>query len=154
MIKQCVFMFSGQGSQYYHMGRELFIKNSIFRKWMKKQDDIVHEIIGESVLDKLYDNEKRRHEVFNRILHTHPTIFMVEYAMAQIFIESGVEPDYVLGTSLGEFVSAAIAGVMCIEELLELILKQAEFFEDYCQSGGMIAILHDFKLFYETPINL
>lgn len=37
---------------------------------------------------------------------------MVEYALAQVLLESGVEPDYVLGTSMGEFCSAAIAGVM------------------------------------------
>lgn len=152
MDKSVVFMFSGQGSQYYHMGKELFIKHQIFREWMLRLDKIVYEIIGESVLEQLYSEQKRKCEKFDRTLYTHPAILMVEYALAQVLLENGINPDFVLGTSMGEFASAAIAGIMGVEELLEALLKQAEVFESHCHKGGMLAIIHDSVLYGATTL--
>lgn len=151
MSKSIVFMFSGQGSQYYHMGRELFVQNLVFRTWMLKLDALIREISGESVLAEIYDKQKRRSEVFSRIRYTYPAVFMVEFALARVFIERGIRPDCVLGTSMGEFAAAAIAGVMPIEEILRALLEQAKLFET-CPSGGMLAVLHDPSLYYETPL--
>ena len=150
MGKSVVFMFSGQGSQYYQMGRELFEHHPVFRKWMLRLNDVVVGLIGESVVDQVY--ARRPVEQFNRTLYSHPAIFMVEYSLAQTLMESGISPDYVLGTSLGEFASAALADVMKAEELLEVIVKQAEYFETYCEPGGMIAIIHDAQLYHEVPL--
>ncbi len=147
-----VFMFSGQGSQYYHMGKDLFDHHPAFRKCMLGLNDIAYQLIGESVIDKVYDATKRRDEQFDRTLYSHPAIFMVEFSLAQVMIEKGVEPDYVLGASLGEFVSAAIAGVMAVEELLESLFRQAEIFESTCKKGGMLAVIHDVALYNESPI--
>lgn len=152
MVKPIVFMFSGQGSQYYQMGKELYVQNPVLRKWMFKLEQIAQEISGYSIIEELYNEKKWVGEQFNRTLYTHPAIFMLEYALAQVLLEDGVEPDYVLGASLGEFTSAAIADVMRVEELLELVIKQAQAFESNCLSGGMIAIINDFSLFWETPL--
>lgn len=152
MSKSIVFLFSGQGSQYYHMGKELFNQQPIFRDWMLQLDNHVRKIIGESVLDRLYDPEKRQGESFNRLRYTHPAIFMVEYALAQVLLAGGIRPDYVLGTSMGEFVAAVVAGVTGIEETLECLLKQAELIEQHCEKGGMTAILADSRLYHETPL--
>lgn len=152
MRKSLVFMFSGQGSQYYQMGIELFTENPVFRKWMHKLNDVVYATIGESVLDKLYDEKQRRSQLFDRVLYTHTAIFMVEYALAQVLLECGAEPDFVLGASMGEFASAAVAGVMDVEELLKAVVKQAELFESKCEKGSMLAILDDLRLYRETPL--
>lgn len=152
MNKPCVFMFSGQGSQYYNMGLELFEKQPIFRKWMLRLDNITREIIGESVLEHLYDGSKGWNHQFDRTLFTHPAIFMVEYSLAQVFIENGIEPDYVAGASMGEFVSAAIAGVMKLEDILDVTVKQAEAFEAQCKNGGMIAVIDKPEIYYQNSI--
>ncbi|SPF50733.1 Polyketide biosynthesis acyltransferase homolog PksD [Candidatus Desulfosporosinus infrequens] len=152
MSNLIVFMFSGQGSQYYHMGQEFFARQPVFRSWMLRLNDIVYEITGESVLNKLYDGQKTRSEVFSSILYTYPAIFMVEYALAQVCMETGIIPDYVLGTSMGEFAAAAIAGVMTVEEILKVLLEQANLIKACCPSGGMLAILHDSSLYSETAV--
>ena len=152
MDNSVVFMFSGQGSQYYHMGKELFVKHPIFREWMLRLDKIVYEINGESVLEQLYNEQKQKNEKFDRTLYTHPAIFMVEYALTQVLLESGIEPDFVLGTSMGEFASAAVADIMGVKELLELLVKQAELFESHCHKGSMLAIIHDPMLYSSTPL--
>src|SRR3990170_7802565 len=152
MQRSIVFMFSGQGSQYYQMGRELFEHHTVFRKWMFLLDDIVRDLMGESVLLPVYDQERQRTGPFVHVRHTHPAIFMVEYSLAQVLLESGIEPDYLLGSSLGEFASAALAGIMRVEDLLKAVLKQAECFETYCEKGGMLAVIHDAALYNATPL--
>jgi acyl transferase domain-containing protein len=147
-----VFMFSGQGSQYFNMGKALFDRNSVFRSWMRSLDNLVHDLIGESLIERIYDEKKQFGDQFLRTLHTYPAIFMVEYSLAQVLLESGIEPDHVLGTSMGEFASAALAGVMKVEEALEVLIKQAECVETYCERGGMCAIIHAPALYSETPL--
>lgn len=152
MKKSIVFMFSGQGAQYYHMGKELFEQNEIFRRWMFKLDNYVQSIIDESILEILYDKEKRKGETFQRTLYTHPAIFMLEYSLAQSLLENGVMPRFLLGSSLGEYVSLAIADVMSYKEILKCLIKQAKLFEAYCPKGGMIAVIHDWSLYQQIPI--
>lgn len=149
MNQPIIFMFSGQGSHYYQMGKELFEQHPIFRKWMLKLNEIASDMLGESVLDKLYEQTKSKSNLFNQTLYSHPAIFMVEYSLSQIFLEEGIIPDYVLGTSMGEFASAAVAGVMEVDELLIALIKQAQVLETHCQKGGMTAILHQTTLFEE-----
>ena len=72
--------------------------------------------------------------------------------MARVFIESGLEPDCVLGTSLGEFTAAAVVGVISLEESLQLILKQVELVSSFCQAGRMTAIIHNPNLYYQSPM--
>jgi trans-AT polyketide synthase/acyltransferase/oxidoreductase domain-containing protein len=152
MDKPIIFMFSGQGSQYYHMGEDLFVNNNTFKKWALELDKIAYEIVGESVVDKIFDKNKTKGSSFDRTLYTHPAIFIVEYALAQTLIEEGIKPDIVLGTSLGEFVSAAIAEIIKPKEALEMIIKQAQLIESNCDIGSMIAIIDNPKLYSEIAI--
>ena len=145
-------MFSGQGSQYYHMGKVLFQKEPRFRDWLHRLDAVVEKIAGVSVLEQLYNRNNRISDIFDRTQLTHPAIFMVEFALARVLIEKGIQPGAVLGSSLGEFAAAAVSGVMDPEELLALAVKQAESLETCCQRGGMLTILHDPALYHTNPL--
>jgi acyl transferase domain-containing protein len=149
--KRTVFLFSGQGSQYFGMGKELFEQDRVFRKWMLNLDDIATASSGESVLHRLYEEPGHRDEVFDRTLYTHPAIFMVEYALAQTLIAQEVFPDLVVGSSLGEFTAAALAGFLHVEDALNLVIKQALLFEACCPPGRMLAILHNVSLYHQLP---
>jgi bacillaene synthase trans-acting acyltransferase len=144
-----VFMFSGQGSQYFQMGKELFEKNGTFRRWMVQLDAMAHRSSGQSVLDSLYSDAHGKSDPFDRTLSTHPAIFMVEYSLAQTLMEMGVRPDMVLGASLGSFAAAAVAGFIDVEDALSAAIRQATALEEWCEPGGMIAILADPALFAE-----
>ncbi len=152
MNKSIVFMFSGQGSQYYNMGKDFFIENPIYRENMLKLDEFFRSITGDSVIKQLYNDNPDRGSVFNRTFYTHPAIFMQEYSLAQVLISMGIYPDYVLGASLGEFVAAAVAGVMSSEDIMECVIKQAQLFESKCVNGGMLAIVTDYRMFNECSV--
>lgn len=152
MNRSVIFMFSGQGSQYYQMGRELFEHNPIFRNCMIALDNQVSKNIDASVVDFLYDGEKAKKEIFDRLLYSHPAIFMLEYSLSRVLLKSGIEPDYVLGTSLGEFVSAAVSGIVEPEEALQDVIAQARILESYCESGMMLAICHNPSIFFDNSL--
>jgi len=144
-----VFMFSGQGSQYFHMGRALYDGDDTFREWMIELDDIAQGASGRSVIETLYSDAYGKGDPFDRTLLTHPAIFMVEYSLAQSLMRAGVWPDIVLGVSLGSFAAAAVAGFIDVEDALTAVMRQATALEECCEPGGMIAVLADPGLFAE-----
>lgn len=152
MKKSLVFLFAGQGSQFFQMAKSLYFKHPSFQQWMLKLNQIVLDAGAESILDKIYDESKGRNEYFERLQYTHPAIFMVEYSLAQILLEEGISPAHVLGASLGEFTAAAVAGVVEAGELLQMLIHQAKIIESKCQPGGMIAIIHNARLYHEETL--
>jgi trans-AT polyketide synthase/acyltransferase/oxidoreductase domain-containing protein len=136
-----IFLFSGQGSHYFQMGRELFERDKCFRAVMERLDAVASPQCGTSILDVLYGGTRTKAESFTRTLHSHPAIFMVEYALAQSLIESGVTPDMVLGTSLGSFAAASVAGCIDVETVLTAVIEKARMLEAHCEPGCMIAVI-------------
>lgn len=147
-----VFMFSGQGSQYYQMGRELFERHPGFRACMLGLDRMAQDLTGLSVLDSLYDNARAKSDPFESVKLTHPAIFIVEVALAKMLIESNITPDYVLGSSLGAFAAATVAGCLEAEDALRTVVQQAAVIETHCEKGGMVAILSTPKLHELEPL--
>lgn len=141
-----IFMYSGQGSQYYQMGRNLFDGNIVFKNSMIKADQIYQEMTGSSILARLYDDQFKVNQPFTQTTLTHPAIFMVEHALTQVFLAQNIVPDMVLGTSLGEFAAAATAGIISFESALDAVIKQADNLA-VCPPGGMLAVLHNPDLF-------
>ena len=149
MKKPIVFMFSGQGSHYYQMGRALYEESPVFHHWMREADALCQEQIGLSVIKELYSPGHKKSDVFNRTLLTHSAIYMIEYALAQTVLATGIKLDYVLGASLGELTAAVLADVLSFEEGLTAVLNQAQMFETYCPQGAMMAVMESPYL-YET----
>jgi bacillaene synthase trans-acting acyltransferase len=144
-VSKTVFMFSGQGSQYFQMGRELFDKNEVFRQWMLRLDGLAQKLSAPPVIEAIYSGSKA--DVFDRTLLTHPAIFMIEYSLAQCLMDAGVMPDMTLGASLGSFAAATVAGFIDVEDSMAAVIRQATVFETCCERGGMIAVLADPALF-------
>jgi len=105
------------------------------------------------VLSTLYDPARGKADSFERLLLTHPAIFMIEVALAQALIARKVVPDCTLGASMGTFAAAAVAGCLTAEEALTTLLKQASEVEARCRSGGMIAVLTGCALLHEEDFS-
>ncbi|WP_437802561.1 acyltransferase domain-containing protein [Sorangium sp. So ce693] len=146
-----VFMFGGQGSQHYHMGRELFDADSTFRTWLLRGDELFRRVKGRSLIEVMFDRSRSRADPFDHISETHPAIVLVEFALAQALLVRGVEPDVLIGYSLGEFAAAAVSGVAPFEDVFMAVLRQAELVVERCSEAGMTAIIGDVRLFHDEP---
>lgn len=136
-----VFMFSGQGSQYYQMGRDLYDSDRVFRFWMDRLDGMAQALTGRSMVSVIYEPGRSKADAFDRLLFSNPAIFMVEYALAMTLADRGLRPAATLGSSLGIFAAAAVAGALDPENALEVVVELARVFEHGAPAGGMAAVL-------------
>jgi len=140
-----VFLFSGQGSQYYQMGISIFKSHPTFKKWIEYGSQFIYSRLGENLSDIIYrDRPNRFDPPFNRTLFTHPAIFLVEYSIAMVLIEKGIAPDICMGYSIGEYCANAISGRVRFEDCLNMLILQAQLIEKHTPEASMMAIL-------ETP---
>lgn len=133
-----VFLFSGQGSHYRGMGKELYHGDSTFRTSIQKSDRIISQNLGISLIDELYHSDD---EIFDSILITHPAIVAVELAMLTVVKNRGIIPDAVAGVSLGEFAAAVAAGFWSEEEALATCMEQARVISSHVADGGMTVVI-------------
>lgn len=138
-------MFSGQGSQYFQMGRELYDRHARFRSTVRRLDAIAHAMLGRSPIEEAHRGDKS--QSFDRLRYTHPAIFIIEHALAECLVADDIVPDMTLGASLGTFAAASIAGFIDAEQALHTIVAQADAVESSCERGGMTAIVDDPALF-------
>lgn len=150
--KPIIFMFSGQGSHYYHMGKELYQNDPIFKKWLDKADDVALPIYGKSIIGAIYDESKKKTDPFEQALEASAAIVILGYAMAKFLIEKGIKPDYLLGTSLGEITASIVGGGVDLHDALLELSKQLALFAKKCEPGKMIGILDNSELYHKNNV--
>lgn len=138
-----VFMFPGQGAQYYHMADSLYQNNNIFKEYLDYARQVLFDVSGVDLINELYNPNKRKIDVFDDLRVTQPSLLIVSVGIAKTLSATGIEPDFLLGTSLGEFSAAIFSGALDLEALLSLFQKHWEYFRNYCNTGAMISILSD-----------
>ena len=118
-----VFMFSGQGSQYVNMGRELYETEAIFRAQLDICAERLMPDLGVDLRALLYPHEQESVAADRRLSRTRftqPALFSIEYALAQWWMAHGITPTAMVGHSIGEYVAACLAGVFSLEDGLHL----------------------------------
>jgi acyl transferase domain-containing protein/NADPH-dependent curcumin reductase CurA/NADP-dependent 3-hydroxy acid dehydrogenase YdfG/acyl carrier protein len=131
-------MFTGQGAQYPAMAQELWETAPAFRTVLQQCADIVEGHLDRPLLPLLL--EEGEAETLRQTQYTQPALFALEYALAALWRSWGVEPAYVLGHSLGEYVAATVAGVLDIEHALPLIALRGRLMQQLPAGGRMVAV--------------
>jgi acyl transferase domain-containing protein len=144
-------MFSGQGSQYYRMGLDLYGAEPVFRATMDRCSERVSRAIGASLTGLLFQARADRFAPFDRTLYTHPALFAIQYSLAETLRSRGHHPDAIVGYSLGEWVGDAVAGRVAAESILDVLVAQAQRVEAVCPRGGMLAVLRPAEMVDEHP---
>ena len=145
-----LFIFSGQGTQYFQMGMELYDSNDIYRKQMDDLNQIAYKLLNVSIIDII--RSKKKSMPFQQLIYKHPAKFMTEVALAKTLITYGIYPDYVFGSSLGEFAAMALSGIIDIEDCLRSIIQQAQILDASCSKGGMILVAESLSVFKQQMI--
>ncbi len=136
-----VFMFPGQGSQYFEMARDIYNQEPFFKEIMDRGLESLNKLTGEdyaAVLGYSVDDQVDPNRI-NNTLYTQPLLFLVEYALAKMMMQWGVQPSAMIGHSLGEYTAACVAGVFTLEEGLKLLSKRAQLMSDL-EKGSMLAV--------------
>ncbi len=133
------------------MGVNLYREESTFKFWMDRLDFVAREHLGRSIVGLIY-HEKKKSDNFTNILYSHPALFMVQYSLAQMLMDTGISPDVLVGASLGEYVALAVAEVTPAKELLKVLMRQATVIKEKCSPGKMLTILEDPGLYKENEI--
>jgi len=137
-----VFMFPGGGAQYPDMGRHLYAQEPVFREHMDRGLNLLKTRVDydprELLFPKPEDREKARTALEKPSLQL-PLIYMIEYALAQLWISWGVKPAALIGHSVGENSAAAVAGVFTFENGLDLVLLRGRLFDE-TPAGGMLSV--------------
>jgi acyl transferase domain-containing protein/acyl carrier protein len=136
-----VFQFSGQGSQYKGMGKELYEQQPLFRRLMDEGLATLKKITGDrhDYYRILYGTEEHPGEDIHNTLYTQPLLFVFEFALAGLLIDIGIRPDYVIGHSIGELVAACVSGVISFDDGLSMVCKRAELISGLPE-GAMLSI--------------
>ncbi|ARU63955.1 hypothetical protein CBW65_18005 [Tumebacillus avium] len=128
-----VFLFSGQGSQVVNMGLELYACFPAFREEIDRLSGIALPYIGCEVRELLAS------ENLHQTQFTQPALFIIEYALASLLQSWGVEPQAMIGHSVGEYVAATRAGVLSVEDALQLVAARGRLMQEM-PTGAMTAV--------------
>lgn len=141
--KKVVFMFSGQGSQYVNMGLGLYQEQPLFRQHIDYCSEQLHRYLGIDLRTVLYPKtllqQEEAENALNQTAFAQPALFVVEYALARLWIAWGIEPAYMIGHSIGEYVAACLAGVFSLKDALALVVARGQLMQQ-SEKGAMLTV--------------
>ena len=146
VLRQCeagplsppVFVFSGQGPQWWAMGRQLLEHEPVFRQTVERFDHTFRPLGGWSVLDALLASESESR--LRRTDVAQPALFALQVSLAALWDSYGITPGAVVGHSSGELAAAYVAGVYSLEDAARIVYHRGRLMQPRQGQGRMAAV--------------
>jgi amino acid adenylation domain-containing protein len=155
-ISSVVFMFSGQGAQYVNMGLELYQTELVFREQVDYCVEFLKPLLDLDLRTVLYPDVQLagESEDLNQTALSQAALFVIEYALAQLWMSWGIQPAAMIGHSVGEYVAACLAGVFTLDDALVLVAARGRLMQSM-PLGTMLAVpLAEKEIWSLLPNNL
>lgn len=133
------FLYPGQGIQYPGMAQQLYRTQPTFRHALNQCADILRTYVNVPLPSLLFSDAETS-SLLQETRYAQPALFALEYALTQLWKYWGIEPDAVLGHSLGEYTAACVAGVFGLEEGLRLVAERGRLMQTVGQPGKMALV--------------
>ncbi|MCC5620387.1 type I polyketide synthase [Nostoc sp. CHAB 5715] len=145
------FLFPGQGSQYVNMGQELYTTEAIFRAEIDRCCELLLPHLGFDLRNLLYSPAQYLPHLphsplptphspnLSQTAYAQPALFVVEYALAKLWMSWGIQPRAMIGHSIGEYVAATLAGVFTLADALMLVVQRGQLMQQ-CPPGVMLSV--------------
>jgi len=146
-VNSIVFLFPGQGTQYVQMACGLYQQHPLFREVLDRCAHLLKPLLGMDMREILLLGNEAAYDIthvsyqLQQTWLTQPVLFVVEYALARLWMSWGVHPQAMIGHSIGEYVAACLAGVFSLEEALTLVVARGRLIQSL-PTGAMLAISH------------
>jgi len=151
------FLFPGQGAQHVRMAAGVYASEPVFRDALDRCAELLRPELGFDLRDVLVPADGAEEAATARLGQTavtQPALFVVEYALAQLWTRWGVRPEAMLGHSVGEFVAACLAGVFSPEDALRLVAARGRLMQSL-PAGAMLGVhLSEAELLPRLPADV
>ncbi|MEO3867420.1 type I polyketide synthase [Nonomuraea sp. B12E4] len=129
-----VWVFSGHGSQWTGMARELLARDAVFAEVIDRLEPIFTEEMGLSPRAAILDDEPQPVDVIQ------PMIFALQAGLGAVWRACGVRPDAVVGHSVGEIAAAVTAGALTLEQGARLVCRRSVLLRQVLGKGAMAMV--------------
>ena len=136
-------LFPGQGSQFPGMAKALFDAEPVFAETLTRCAEVLDGVLTRPLREVLFDTGTGAEQTLRDTTFAQPALFAVEVGLARLWQSWGVEPDVVLGHSVGQYAAACIAGVLGLEDGALLVAERGRLFGGLPAGGGMVAVFAD-----------
>ena len=134
-----VFVMSGQGPQWWGMGRELMRHEPVFKNTIEACERAMLPWAKFSLAEELARSESESR--MQRTEISQPAIFAMQMALAELWKSWGIQPAAVVGHSVGEIAAACVAGILTLDEAAKIIVLRGRFMNECSAAGGtMLAV--------------
>ncbi|MDF1754990.1 MAG: amino acid adenylation domain-containing protein [Verrucomicrobiales bacterium] len=133
-----VFVFTGQGAQWWRMGQDLIKREPVFRGVLEEIDKHLVPLAGWSLIDEMCKDEESSQ--INRTNIAQPAIFGLQVALAELWKSWGIVPSKVVGHSVGEVAAAYVAGAYTMEDAVTVIYHRSRLQDSTGGHGRMVAV--------------